>query len=57
MAGIGGDSKCTLQVVADKGVTSMEALGQVRYPFNTVKMDLSKEAQGASSVLQMCRSP
>ena len=47
-----------LQAVADKGVTSMEALGQVRYPFNTVKMDLSKEAQGRHiRPANVCRSP
>jgi enolase len=55
MAGIGGDSKCTLQVVADRDVTSMEALANVRYPYNTVKLDLSKGGTGGvTAVLQMC---
>lgn len=55
LAGVGGDAKCPLQIVADKSVSKLEDVATVRHPFNTIKVDLSKAGVGGvTNVLQMC---
>lgn len=55
LAGVGGDAKCPLQIVADKSVSKVEDIATVRHPFNTIKIDLSKAGVGGvTNVLQMC---
>ncbi len=55
LAGVGGDAKCPLQIVADKSVSKLEDIATVRHPFNTIKVDLSKAGTGGiTNILQMC---
>ena len=56
LKGIGSDGKCFLQLISDKNVNSMNDINMIKYPYNTIKINLFNGGGSIYEVLNICKN-